>query len=271
MTTTESAERSRSPRRTPRAAAGGMTPAAPARRRPARTPEPSGPSGFGTVRGLPSGRFQAFFTVDGHRVTAPGTFPDRDAARAWLDDQASDRRHGRWHDPRRSESVTLEAFARTWMASRPDLAPRTRGMYELSLAKWVLPPIHTPTGPVELGRVRLSDLNVQLLTRWHAAVLVAARESSLAQYTPHSARAPHPVRAWARAEGIDVPSTGRLAPSLLTAWEKAGRPVLPPPAPAGHPPRPGLRSGRNDPWQRPVTAFLRGCGRRAPVCGSCGS
>lgn len=190
-------------------------------------------NGFGTVRPLPSGRFQAFFTSEGHRVTAPGTFATADDARAWLDDQASDRRRGRWHDTRRAENVTLEAFARGWVASRPDLSPKTLELYELSLRRWILPAIPTPDGgSIELGTVRLADLSVQLLTRWHAAVLVAARQSSVAKYTP-SARAPHPVRAWAKAQGIDLAATGRISPDVVRAWEAAGSPrVAPAPVPA---------------------------------------
>ncbi|MCR2814469.1 site-specific integrase [Microbacterium jiangjiandongii] len=230
----------RSARRTPRA-----TPEQakkPAATRSRRTPAQTAlhPSPFGSKRQLASGRWQAFYTVDGHRVTAPGTFPDGAAAQAWLNDQDSDRRHGRWFDDRRAETTTLESFARTWIASRPDLKPRTVALYEMTLDKWILPAIPTADGgTVELGRMRLADLTAPVLSRWHAAVLVAARESSLAQHAPHSSRAQHPARAWARSQGIDVPRTGRLSPDLLAAWEAAGCPKVADPDPAhrvaGHP------------------------------------
>lgn len=41
-------------------------------------------SDLGTVRKLPSGRYQASFRTNGERFTAPHTFRTKDDARGWL-------------------------------------------------------------------------------------------------------------------------------------------------------------------------------------------
>lgn len=87
---------------------------------------------FGTVRQLPSGRWQATYRHEGKQFTAPATFPNKTAAQTWLAGEQSDRTRGVWTDPRLGE-VTLTDYAREWLANRTDLAPRTRALYERSL------------------------------------------------------------------------------------------------------------------------------------------
>lgn len=43
--------------------------------------------GFGTIRLLPSGNYQARYSMDGELINAPTTFTDRDDAEAWLTDE----------------------------------------------------------------------------------------------------------------------------------------------------------------------------------------
>jgi hypothetical protein len=87
--------------------------------------------GFGSIRKLPSGRFQArYASPDGRTVTAPATFTARIDAEAWL---AAERRHVEapeaWVSPkarlelaRRAAEVdrlpTFREYAEAWIASR---------------------------------------------------------------------------------------------------------------------------------------------------------
>lgn len=94
-----------------------------------------GRRGFGSLRRLPSKRWQATYTgPDGVRHNAPSTFSAKDDAVAWL---ASERRlvdWGDWTPPReregvtRGSAVTFGAFAEQWLEER-DLTPRTRATY----------------------------------------------------------------------------------------------------------------------------------------------
>ena len=119
--------------------------------------------GFGSVRRLPSGRWQARYgTADGGMVPAPDTFPTKRDADDWLATVQADMSRGTWLDPRRS-GVTLAAYAQGWLSSRRvkgrPLAPRTVETYRHSLDAWILP---------TLGRLELSQLTPAVVRRWHA-------------------------------------------------------------------------------------------------------
>lgn len=117
---------------------------------------------FGNVRKLPSGRFQArYLASDGKERRAPETFASMKAARAWLAEQATDQRRGRWVDPEKGRE-TFSVYADRWMHNRPDLQPRTRELYSGLLRLHVNPGI----GPIELGRIDVSTIR-----SWHAGLL----------------------------------------------------------------------------------------------------
>src|SRR5690606_5913620 len=94
---------------------------------------------FGSIRKLPSGRYQARYTHNGSRHTAPTTFLRKTDARAWLN-----REHGRiidgvWKPPGQdSKPPTLAEYATEWM-SRRKLAPKTRQDYNRLLRLHILP------------------------------------------------------------------------------------------------------------------------------------
>ena len=71
------------------------------------------PRDWGTVRKLPSGRYQASY-LDGAKArrNAPDTFPTRAAADAWLTKQRAAMDAGTWRDPR-SGDETFAAYAAT--------------------------------------------------------------------------------------------------------------------------------------------------------------
>lgn len=180
---------------------------------------------FGTVRQLPSGRWQATYRHAGKQFTAPATFPNKTAAHAWLAGEQSDRTRGVWNDPRHGE-VTLADFAREWLANRTDLAPRTRALYERSLEQHILPRIATDNGRgVELGLKHLGALTPALIRTWYAALHDRLRASAIASLTRAPQRAPHPARVWATANNIPVKSTGSMSPEVLAAWHEAGAPL----------------------------------------------
>lgn len=195
------------------------------------------PAQWGTVEQLPSGRYRAFYRKDGAKFTAPRTFPTKEAARDWLAAERADRARGTWLDPRQGREV-LADYARQWLESRPDLAPRSAALYAHVLERWVLPRVGGGRG-IELGTMQVADITPTVVRAWYAAVYSAARSSALEQAHRVSARAGHPARAWAQARGLEVADTGRLSPEVLAAWRVAGSPVLPNSSSAALPDDPG--------------------------------
>jgi hypothetical protein len=80
---------------------------------------------FGTIRELPSGRFQARYRHLGDRFAAPETFRHKADARAFLSVTEADILRGAWVNPLAGR-VRLDEYANMWMDRRPDLAPRTK-------------------------------------------------------------------------------------------------------------------------------------------------
>ena len=90
---------------------------------------------FGTIRRLPSGRYQARYWHLGEQVSAGTTFATKTDARAWLSSVETDLRRGDHVDPR-AGSERFGDYARRWLDER-DLRPRTRETYESQL-EWIL-------------------------------------------------------------------------------------------------------------------------------------
>ncbi len=79
---------------------------------------------FGTIRALPSGRFQARYSHLGKQVTADTTFKTKAEARRWLSSIETDLAWGDHVDP----DVGAEMFgtyAHRWLDER-NVRPRTR-------------------------------------------------------------------------------------------------------------------------------------------------
>src|SRR5215472_17326519 len=70
---------------------------------------------FGTVRRLPSGRFEARYTVDKHKHSR--TFDTKAAASAWLDLRSAEVQTGQWRDPEAGAALFGE-YAEHWIATR---------------------------------------------------------------------------------------------------------------------------------------------------------
>lgn len=103
---------------------------------------------FGSVRRLPSGRWQARYRDrSGMRIPAEETFATRGDAAAWLARAQSDQDRGVFIDPRAGR-ITLEAFAERFLAERV-LADRTSETYRGLLDGHVLPTL----GGLDIGQL----------------------------------------------------------------------------------------------------------------------
>jgi len=122
--------------------------------------------GFGNIRKLPSGRFQARYTApDGRKIPAATTFRHRIDAEGWLHERARDLDAGRWREVE-PERVTFAAYAEAWLRERHvngrPLRPRTVEHYGQLLDRYLLPTF----GPRLLASITPGDVK-----RWHAATL----------------------------------------------------------------------------------------------------
>lgn len=108
---------------------------------------------FGSIRKLPSGRYQARYKHDGTEHPAPETFRTRADANAWLAEVQTDLRRGAWIDPRAGE-VPLGVYAEMWLQARPDLRPSTRAKYRYLLDKHIIPTL----GDVDLAALQPTDV-----------------------------------------------------------------------------------------------------------------
>jgi integrase len=129
---------------------------------------------FGSIRRLPSGRYQARYTgPDGGVRKAPVTFDARIDAEAWLARERGQIVQGTWlpvaessatkRDP--AKSVTFGAYAASWLPTREvkgkPLATTTRDHYAQLLRDHILP---------RFGNVRAADISPADVRAWHAAL-----------------------------------------------------------------------------------------------------
>ena len=102
-----------------------------------------GHRGFGHVRKLPSGRWQAsYIAPDLQRLNAPHTFRTEGDAEGWLGVQRQVVVSGAWERPAPSgtpkAAETFGSYAATWVATR-EIKPKTREGYEHLLTAYILP------------------------------------------------------------------------------------------------------------------------------------
>ena len=187
-------------------------------------------SAFGTVTGLPSGRFRVRYTgPDGRRHSAPTTFDTRAQAEAWLIGVQADVLRGTWTAPTLTAPTTLAEYIPTFLTHRAaELRPSTLGLYDRLARCFILTPVGTsPATTVDLSTLPLAQITTPLVRDWHTALCDQLDRSATTRTTTAAVRATrrtHPARAWAKASGIDVPATGRLPRAVLAAWQAAGRP-----------------------------------------------
>ena len=108
---------------------------------------------FGSVRKLPSGRYQASYWREGQRHTGPTTWPRKGDALAWLAETETSIRRGTWADPEAGQ-VTLGEVAERWSRQQGHLRPKALLSVESLLRSRVLP----RWGAVQVASIRPSDI-----------------------------------------------------------------------------------------------------------------
>lgn len=93
---------------------------------------------FGSVRRLPSGRWQVRYEGPAGRTPAPVTFRTKSEATARLAEIETDLRRGTFVDPA-AGSVRLGEYADAWLGRRTDLADSTADLYRYLLRRHVRP------------------------------------------------------------------------------------------------------------------------------------
>lgn len=117
---------------------------------------------FGSVRRLPSGRYQVRYVgPDGISHKAHTTFDTIGDAEAWLSTIRADIVRDQWHpggasNPRKA--MTLEQYAERWLEARR-IEARTRAHYRALLDRQLLP---------QLGAVPLRHITPDLVREWYA-------------------------------------------------------------------------------------------------------
>lgn len=128
---------------------------------------------FGSVRKLPSGRWQArYLGPDGKRHQGHGTFTREAWAARWLDSERLLIEDGRWTPPATrnpnaalDETPTLAEYAESVISrretrARKPLRPRTAQGYR-QLVRLTMG---------EIGALRLSDITPGTIAEWHAGI-----------------------------------------------------------------------------------------------------
>lgn len=110
---------------------------------------------FGTIRKMPSGRFQARYWHLGRQVPADHTFRTKADARVWLASIETDLNRGAHINPS-AGSERFGVYARRWLDER-DLRARTRDTYDSQL-KWILERFES---------VRLRDITPAAVRTWY--------------------------------------------------------------------------------------------------------
>lgn len=112
---------------------------------------------FGSVRKLPSGRYQASYWHLAERHTALETFVSKSDAQRWLSNIETTIHRGEWVDPTGGR-MTLAKWADDWLTGRSDLRPATRSKYRHMIDSHVVP---------VLGRHELAKLRPSAVRAWY--------------------------------------------------------------------------------------------------------
>lgn len=122
--------------------------------------------GFGSIRKLPSGRFQARYSgPDGNEYKAPDTFARKNDADIWLSRVRTEIAEGKWNPRRAGEAdenarITFEDWSEQWLALLPlqKRTPKTIQTYKYRIG--VL--------REEFGAMMLSSITQHDISRWYA-------------------------------------------------------------------------------------------------------
>ena len=166
---------------------------------------------FGSVRRLPSGRYQASYWHEGVRHLAEQTFPTKGDALAHLASIETDLHRGAWIDPSAGK-VTFGEWAQSWLDARADLRPVTKAKYQHMLDRHVDP---------VLGPVRLSSVTPSAVRAWYMDCLLYTSPFSYhADAAQEGEQGPH---ACGRCQGHPAPSASKSCKALCLDLVQLGR------------------------------------------------
>lgn len=126
---------------------------------------------FGSIRKLPSGRYQARYRspATGELIPGPTTFTTKKAAAAWLADVQSDIERGRWRSPEQiaaanaaaaeagAEVLTVAQLADVWLETIPSDNHRVTSVGRIR--RFISP---------ELGDIKIDQLDRKRCDQWYA-------------------------------------------------------------------------------------------------------
>ncbi len=138
----------------------------------------SGRRHFGSVRKLPSGRWQASYWREGARHTATDTFAARADALSYLSVMETNLLRGEWINPEAGREA-FGVYGRRWLAHRPDLRPSTREFYDSLWRKWLEP---------TFGDVALSAMTPEGWRAWYVEQMTQHPRSTRPGKAYHLAR-----------------------------------------------------------------------------------
>jgi integrase len=183
---------------------------------------------FGSIRQLPSGRFQVRYR-DKYGITRtartstnkPLTFPSRKLAQEYLRDLESDMRRGYIDgDTSRGNEILrdrVELYLTDARLTPGELRPRTRKLYRHIADDFILSPINGFC----IGDMPIKSITKADVRKWHYEL-----QKTIKSGTRSLKVREHPARTWARSQGIDVPRKGVISDQIKKSWIEAGAPIV---------------------------------------------
>ncbi len=125
------------------------------------------PKTSGTIRKLPSGRWQARITLPDGEQIAIGSYATKTEADKALLDAAVDQRQGTFVDPSLGR-ITFGEYSTQWLVERSTIRQRTRELYDQQLRVHLLP---------VFAKVELASMTPAMIRQWHARCVASAKPS----------------------------------------------------------------------------------------------
>ena len=182
---------------------------------------------FGSIRQLPSGRFQVRYR-DAHGInrtakTIAGkalTFTTKTDARTYLIHLESDIKRGKTTGNTSTGSELLRDRVEKYISgarlTKGQLRATTAGLYRGLAAAY----INKPVNGICLGDLPIKSITRADVRNWHFA-----HESKCKSGVRVIKSRTHPARIWAKQNQIAVPAVGKLPKTVLDAWIAAGTPA----------------------------------------------
>ena len=173
--------------------------------------------GFGRIRKLPSGRYQARYPgPDGVLRPADRTFATQVDAGFWLDRKRIEIEDGRWLDPTEGQTTVRDWSARWLAAVSPQLKPKTRASYRSLINSRINPtlgdrelsalrPITVTEWVAEMRTGGLSPSRIRQAYRVLSQFMASAVDNGLISQTP--------------CRGVRLPRMPQTEPHILTQVE----------------------------------------------------